>query len=217
MAALVEALSEHAPLFAIDATQLTRGWRTHSGRGSCNQAHLATQHGRRRGSLASRRTPLVVALRAEQLLEIVVGPRQARHGVAVEQSWTVAPGHLGEMLYGQSQRSGPIAMAMHSRDQAVKTATHHDGSLTLVVAQHSGCGVHPGVGPLDIRPECRRALQTAADQSSEPRKLRRREPPFASTRSRLSATASNRTFSFKPGAASGARPSSVMALRTAAQ
>jgi len=136
---------------------------------------------------------------------------------AVEQPWTVAAGHLGEVLDGRCQRAGLIAMSAHGRDQAVEAAPHHGGVLALVVAQHPCRGVHPGVGALDVRPERCSALQAAADQPTQLRERRRREPPFASTRSRLSATASSRALSFRPGAASGARPSSVMALRTAAQ
>ena len=45
----------------------------------------------------------------------------------------------------------------------------------------------------------------------------RRAAPFSATRSRLAATFSSRLLSVRPEAASGGRPSSVIALRTAAQ
>jgi hypothetical protein len=46
---------------------------------------------------------------------------------------------------------------------------------------------------------------------------RRYQSPFCVTRARLAATTSSRSWSRSPEAASGGRPSSVRALRTAAQ
>jgi hypothetical protein len=76
--------------------------------------------------------------------------------------------------------------------------------------------MHPAIDPLDGWPEGGGALEAPGDQLAQPRE-RRRAAPFSTTRSRLSATASSRALSFSPEAASGVRPSSVMALRTAAQ
>ena len=63
-----------------------------------DQLHLAAQHGSGRGGLVPRCAALVAKLRAEQLLEVFVGGRQAGQGVAVEQSGTVAAGDLGEVV-----------------------------------------------------------------------------------------------------------------------
>src|SRR3954471_24704646 len=60
-----------------------------SGHGG-DQAGLTAQNDRRRGRLASRRPPLVVALRAEFVLQIVVGARQVRNAVAVKQPRAIA-------------------------------------------------------------------------------------------------------------------------------
>jgi len=216
MLALAEAVTQPFPLVAINTAQVACGARTQArGRGS-NQPHLAAQHGRRRGGFAARRPTLVVALGAEQLLKVIVGPRQAWHGAAVEQSGTVAAGDLGKVLDGGCQGAGLLAMPAHGANQPVEAALDHGGALILVVAKHVGRGMHPSIGALDVGPERRRTLQPAADQLAQARK-RRWSPPFCATRSRLSATFSSRALSFSPGAASGARPSSVMALRTAAQ
>jgi hypothetical protein len=162
------------------------------------------------------RATLVVALGAEQLLQAVVGAWQVRDGMAVEQPGTVAAGDLEEVVHrlGQMARAG--AVARHGPEQAVEAAPDHGGVLPGLVAQDACRPMHPGIDPLDVRPVGGRALQAASDQSVQPRE-RRRPAPFSATRSRLSATASSRDLSFSPEAASGGRPSSVMALRTAAQ
>ena len=114
----------------------------------------------------------------------------------------------------QVARAG--AVAGHGPDRAVEAASDGGGGLANLVAQDVGGPVHPAIDALDRRPEWGGALEAAADQPAQPRE-RRRAAPFSATRSRLSATASSRARSFSPEAASGGRPSSVMALRTAAQ
>src|SRR6476646_3413400 len=80
--------------------------------------------------------------------------------------------------------------------------------------------MHPAVGARNGGPEGGVVLETATDQLAQPDEARRRGPPFLVawprppvrvTRSRLPAIFSRRVFSFSPEAASGARPSSVIA------
>jgi hypothetical protein len=108
------------------------------------------------------------------------------------------------------------AVAGHGPEQAVEAPPDYAGVLAGLVAQDVSGPVHPTIGALDARPEGGGALQATSDQLVQPRE-RRRPAPFSTTRPRLSATAVSRAFSFSPEAASGVRPSSVMALRTAAQ
>src|SRR4051794_13054863 len=68
------------------------------------------------------------------------------------------------------------------------------GALTGLVAEVVGGPVHRVIGALDVRQERGGALQAAPDQPAQPRE-RRRGPPFAAARSRLSATASSRALS----------------------
>ena len=107
-------------------------------------------------------------------------------------------------------------MAGHGGHKAIEAALDLGGVLAALIAENVGGPVHPVIGTLDVRPECGRALQAAADQLTQPRELRGVLPLLA-VRSRLAATFSSRALSFRPEAASGALPSSVMALRTAAQ
>src|SRR3982751_7007436 len=97
MPAVVETLAECAPSLPANPTQLAHsGWAQPRRRGR-DQAHLTTEHGGRGGRLAPAGPALVVALRAEQMLEVVVGPRQAGHRVTMEQPGFVAAGHLAEV------------------------------------------------------------------------------------------------------------------------
>jgi hypothetical protein len=158
----------------------------------------------------------VVALRSEHMLEAVVGARQVRGGVTVEQPRSVTARDLEEVADRSRQIARAGTVAGDGADQAVEAAPDQIGGFARRVAQDVRRPVHPAVDPLDVRPEGGGALQAAADQPAQPRE-RRRPAPFSATRSRLSATAWSRALSFSPEAASGVRPSSVTALRTAAQ
>src|SRR5690242_15333262 len=138
----------------------------------------------------------MVALRPEQLLEVVVGARQAGYGIAVEQTGPVTAGHLAEALNGVGQRSRSVTVAVHRGEQPVKTAPDNRGTVRRAVIQDV----------CRIRPERCRALQSLCDQPVQSRQERRRVlPPLAVARSRLAATFTSRPLSTRPEAASGAR------------
>ena len=117
----------------------------------------------------------------------------------------------------RAKRAGLAAVAAHSADQPVKAPAHDLCRCTISVAEDVRGGMDPAIGALDVGPQMRGALKPASDQSlelGEPR--RERAAPFCATRSKLLASFSNRCSSFSPAAASGVRPSSVIAERTAA-
>ena len=212
----LKALAEVAPSFSADPAEVACGGRVQPRGGGGDQARLAAQHQRGGGGSAPGGPPLVVAPRAEHVLEAVVRARQTRNRAAVEQAGAVAACDLQEVVDGAGQAARLAAVAGHGADQAVEAPAHRARGPSSRVAEDVGGAAHPAVGPLDVRPEGGGPLQAAADRGAEPRQ-RRRGPPFSATRSRLSATASSRDPSFSPEAASGGRPSPVMALRTAAQ
>ena len=72
--------------------------------------------------LAAGRPPLVAAVRPEQPLEVVVGARQLRDGVAVEQAGAVAAGHLEEVVDGTGELAGLGAVAADGGDQPGEAA-----------------------------------------------------------------------------------------------
>ena len=154
----------------------------------------------------------------EQVLEIVVGARQIDDGIAVEEARMVALGHLAEVVDGCRKRAGPSPMPVHGAQQSIKAPAHAPDRLASGVGEHTRDRVHPAIGAGNVAPERRSPFEPTADQAAEPGE-RRREcgAPFCFTRSRLLAIRSRRSCNFKPDAASGARPSSVSAERTAAQ
>src|SRR5947208_3645313 len=85
LAPLVEASADRLPARAIDAPQIACARRRQPGRRARNQAHRAAHHGPGRGGLATAGPTLGIAARAEELLETIVGARQIRHCIAVEQ------------------------------------------------------------------------------------------------------------------------------------
>src|SRR5690349_241448 len=134
----------------------------------------------------------------------------------MEQPGLVAAGHLAEVLDSVRERPRLAGVPVHGRDQPVEAALDKAGVLLAPVVQDVRGPVHPAVGARDVRPQRSRALQAAGDQLAQPRQPRG-AAPFSATRSRLAATFSSRLLSVRPEAASGGRPSSVIALRTAAQ
>src|SRR5215211_4801830 len=202
----VETLAEFGPSLPADPTQLAHGGWAQPRRRGRDQAHLPTEHRGRGGRLASTGPALVVALRTEQMLEVVVGARQARHRAPREQPGSVAAGHLAEVPDGVRERPRLAAVTVQGGDEPVEAAPDKAGVFLAPVVQDVGGPVHPAVGARDVRPERSRALQAAGDQLAQPREPRR-AAPFSPTRSRLAATFSSRLLSVRPEAASGGRPS----------
>src|SRR3954453_19881237 len=92
----LEAGAPRAPARPIGTGQIAGVLAAQPGGPTGEEPHRAAQHGRRAAGLAAGHPPLVAAVRAEQLLEVVVGARQVGDGVAMEQAGAVAAGHLAE-------------------------------------------------------------------------------------------------------------------------
>ena len=212
----LEARAHLAPALAIDTGQIAGVPAAQPGDETGGEPHRTAQHGGRAVGLAAGRPPLVAAVRAEQPLEVVVGARQVGDGVAAEQAGAVAAGHLQEVVDGAGERAGLGAVARHGGEQPVEAAAHRLRRLAGGIPQDPGRPVDPGVGATDRWPQALRALEPAGEQPAQPPQ-RAAQPPFVAARSRLAATASSRPASLRPEAAKGGRPSSVIALRTAAQ
>jgi len=134
----------------------------------------------------------------------------------MEQTGSVAASYLAEMIDRLGQRTNLGAVARHGSEQPVETAAHREGRLAGGILQDMGCLMNPGVGTTDRWSQALRVLEPTHEQLAQPLQ-RTAQPPFAAVRSRLAATAARRSSSLRPEAARGGRPSSVMALRTAAQ
>jgi hypothetical protein len=159
------------------------------------------------------------------LLQGIVSAGQAGHVGGMEQSGPIAARHLAEVVEGWTKTFHPIPVALHRSQQAVEAPSDFGARLPGRIGQQACGGVHEDEALLHRRPERGGAGERPADQPREPRErivspclapcLGRLGPPFERTRSRLPATFSKRSFKRSPAASSGARPSSVIALRTA--
>ena len=94
----------------------------------------------------------MVALRAKEMLEVVVGAWQAGHRVTREQPGFVAAGHLAEVPDGVGERPRRSAVPVHGRDQPVEAAPDKAGVFLTPVVQDVRGPVHPAVGARDVRP-----------------------------------------------------------------
>src|SRR6185312_10982146 len=133
VAPAVETLAECGPSLPADPTQLAHSRWAQPRRRGRDQAHLPPQHGGRGGRFAPTGPALVVALRAEQMLEVVVGPRQAGHRVTLEQPGFVAAGHLAEVPDGVRERPRLAAVPVHGGDEPVEAAPDKAGVLLTPV------------------------------------------------------------------------------------
>src|SRR5262245_28993485 len=84
------------PIFYVPCPQLKSFLRTESGGQTRHYAHRPLYHQPRRRLLAPAGPPLMVAVRPEQVLQVVVRPRDVRRVVAAEQPAPVTPGYLHE-------------------------------------------------------------------------------------------------------------------------
>ncbi len=158
----------------------------------------------------------MVAVTAEELLQVVVRPRQISYLIAVEQTRPVTPGHLPEVLHGGPQLADPLRVARHRSQEPAQPTPPARGRVAGLVAQQVRCLVGPTEGDADRRPPVGGGRQPAIDPSLQPFEFPR-EPFFSSTRPRLVEITDSRSCSFSPAASKGGRPSSVSALRTALQ
>ena len=154
---------------------------------------------------------------ALEVFEVVVRARQFGLRIAVKQPRAPAASDLAEVPDGALQRSRLRGVALHRGEHSVEAAPHEASGGLVLVAQRVGRGVDPGISAFDLGPQRGRALQGPIEQALQTCQWRGAGPLFSPTRCRLSQTASSRPLSRSPAASSGARPSSVSALRTAAQ
>src|SRR3990170_557581 len=120
------------------------------------------------------------------------------------------------MVYRPGQFTRLLAITQHRSQQAAEPAADGCRRRLLGVGKNlrglmAPRKPTPAAGPMRCR-----FVQAAVDQLLQFLELAR-EPLFSATRSRLWEMCVNRSRSLRPAATSGGRPSSVIALRTAAQ
>ena len=106
------------------------------------------------------------------MLEVIVGTRQIRHGVAVKQSRAVTAGDLAEVVDGIVQAARTVAVTDHGTHHAVEAALNLGRILVLMVIEDMRRLMDPRVGSFDVRPERGGLLQAMLDQALQRLKLR---------------------------------------------
>src|SRR5215831_2010977 len=158
----------------------------------------------------------MIAIRPEKLFEIIIGPREIRHRIAGKESRPVTPGDLPEVCQRWCQRASRGLISRHGAQESPEAPLHGQRLARLLVAEDGGDLMDPAISYPYVGPSSSRVPQAPFQQSLQPTQLPGQGPLF-STRSRLAVIALRRSWSLSPEASKGSRPSSVSALRTAAQ
>ncbi len=119
-----------------------------------------------------------------------------------------------EGVNGSGETASTVAMVPHCREQAVEAPPDLGPPFSGGVGQQPRGSMHEDEALLHRRPERGGAGERPLDQQPQPRADAM--PRSTCTRCELPATFSSRPFSRSLAASSGARPSSVIAPRTAA-
>ena len=132
-------------------------------------------------------------MRPKQLLQRVVGARQIRHTITVEQAEAVAGRYLHEVIDSTSQRASLVAPPGPGGEQALVAEAlvaealvaealvaealvaealvadlHTDRVPPGLVGKDMSGGMEPAVGTANVRPKRPGSLQTALDKSADP-------------------------------------------------
>src|SRR3954452_10159956 len=120
----------------------------------------------------------MVALGAEELLQVVVGCRQPRNLQVMEQAGAVAVGDLEEAVDGIAQGAAGIPALAPSVEQAGVAGLDVIGRAPGPVLQDAGRGMDPAEAPPNVRPQRAGPVQTLGEQGPKLLQLRWRAPPL---------------------------------------
>jgi hypothetical protein len=212
----VELVAHGRPGASIPESQLSCGVDSLTSCRGCEEPDRSTQHQRWRRGFTACRSTLVVSVTSKELFQVIVGARQIRRVVAVEQARPVTASHLEEVFDGARKFSGNLSMPRHGSDQTAQTSANTVAVGRFVIRQNVCNLMHPAERDANRWPG-QSGLRQGVVESLLQLLERSRQPLFEATLAKLSATFVKRAWSFRPEACSGGRPSSVIALRTALQ
>src|SRR4029450_9341425 len=89
-----------------------------AGGGGCNHTDGAAQDQTRGRYFTPRGATVVIAVRAEKLFQIIIGPGQIRHRIAGEESWPVTTGDLTEVPQRRCQRASRSLVSRHRAQES---------------------------------------------------------------------------------------------------
>src|SRR5262245_48054329 len=125
----------------------------------------------------------MIAIRAEKLFQIIIGPGQIRHRIAGEESWPVTPGDLPEVPQRRCKRAGRSLMSRHRAQESPEATLHGQCCVLVLVAEDVGRLMDPAKPHTDVGPYISRVSQAACKQDLEPTSLPG-QGPLVSTRAR---------------------------------
>ena len=153
---------------------------------------------------------------SEEVFEVVVRAGKIGDLVAGEEMRPVTPSHLEEVPERRAEPAGRSGGPSHAGREGSQPAAQKGRRRSRMVFEQGG---HPPYPPKSLAyrlPQGRRPHQAAVDDVGYAPEARA-EPPFLETRRRLLEIKLSLWWSLSPEASRGGRPSSVRALRTAAQ
>jgi len=162
------------------------------------------------------RPPFVLAMCAKELFQIIISTREVRDARAVEQTRPITAVDFEKMVDRRRERARSGLVPGHRPKQSLQAPLDCGLPELRLVVQDVRRPLDPALSHPYVRPQGRRVISTALEDYLQASELFGQAPLF-STRSKLSEMAVRRSWSLSPEAASGGRPSSVRALRTALQ
>lgn len=153
---------------------------------------------------------------AKELFQIIIGTREFRDTLAVEQTRPITAADFEKMVDRRRERARSGLVPGHRSKQPLQAPLDRCPPELVLVVQDVRRLLDPAIGHPHVGPQGRRVIEAALEDRLQASELFGQAPLF-STRSRLSEMAVRRSWSFSPEAAKGGRPSSVRARRTALQ
>jgi hypothetical protein len=117
-----------------------------------NHTDGAVQDQARGRYFTPRGAPVMIAVHAEKLFQIIIGPGQIRHRVAGEESWPVTTGDLPEVPQRWGKRASRSLVSRHRAQEAPKATLHYQRLVLVLVAEDVGCLMDPSIPHPYVRP-----------------------------------------------------------------
>jgi len=94
----------------------------------------------------------MIAVRAEKLFQIIIGPGQIRHRIAGEESWPVTTGDLPEVPQRWGKRASRSLVSRHRAQESPEAPLHRQRLVLVLVAEDVGRLMDPAIPHPYVRP-----------------------------------------------------------------
>ena len=115
------------------------------GSGSGNHTDWTVQDQARGSDFTPCGATLMIAIGAEKLFQIIIGPGQIRHPLAGQEPWPVTPGDCTEVLQRRGQRAGRSLVSRHRAQESPEAPLHRQRLMLVLVAEDMGCLMDPAI------------------------------------------------------------------------